>query len=103
VPEYIKNNNIDIVIANGENSSDGVGINSKIFKNLLEAGINVITMGNHTWGKKDIFNIIDDERLIRPANYSKDVPGKGYGIYELNGKNIAVINLIRKSRYECFK
>jgi len=94
IPEYIRNNNIDFVIANGENASDGVGINSKIFNNLMEAGINAITMGNHTWGKKDIFNILDDERLIRPANYPKNVPGHGYAIYETCGKKIAVINLI---------
>ena len=94
IPEYIRNNNIDFVIANGENASEGVGINSKIFNTLMEAGINVVTMGNHTWGKKDIFNILDDGRLIRPANYPKNVPGRGYGIYEANGKKIAVINLM---------
>ena len=94
VPEYVRNNNINFVIANGENASDGMGINSKIFNTLMETGIDVVTMGNHTWGKKDIFNILDDERLIRPANYSRNVPGHGYGIYEVNGKKIAVMNLI---------
>lgn len=46
-------------------------------------------MGNHTWGKKDIFKFVDHPKLLRPANYSKGVPGKGYGIYECNGKKIA--------------
>jgi len=92
--EMKQTDNIDFVIANGENSADGMGINTKIFNSLTEAGVNVITMGNHTWGKKDIFNIIDDTRLLRPANYPKNVPGNGYGIYEVSGKKIAVINLI---------
>ena len=51
--------NIDFTIVNGENSAEGMGITSKIFKDLMFSGVNVITMGNHTWGKKDIFNIID--------------------------------------------
>ena len=51
-------------------------------------------MGNHTWGKKDIFKFIDRPKLIRPANYPKGVVGKGYGIYNSGNKNIAVINLI---------
>ena len=94
LPKLIKDRKIDFVIANGENSADGMGITSKIFKDLMLAGVNVVTMGNHTWGKKDIFNIIDNKNLIRPANYPKGVFGNGYGIYECKGKKIAVINLI---------
>ena len=94
LPQYIKKEKIDFVIANGENSADGMGITSKIFNELLASGVNVITMGNHTWGKKDIFNIIENNNLLRPANYPKDVLGNGYGIYECNDKAICVINLI---------
>ena len=94
LPKIIKERKIDFVIANGENSADGMGITSKIFKDLQLAGVNVITMGNHTWGKKDIFNIIDNKNLLRPANYPKDVVGNKFGIYECKGKKIAVINLI---------
>ena len=94
LPQYIKKEEIDFVIANGENSADGMGITSKIFKDLMFSGVNVVTMGNHTWGKKDIFNIIENKNLLRPANYPKDVLGNGYGIYECNGKAICVINLI---------
>ena len=97
LPKFKKDNNIDFVIANGENSADGMGITSKIFKELLVSGVDVVTMGNHTWGKKDIFNIIDNKKLLRPANYPKDVLGNGYGIYECNGKKIAVINLIGRA------
>ena len=97
LPKIIKEEKIDFVIANGENSADGMGITSKIFKELMVAGVNVVTMGNHTWGKKDIFNIIDNKNLIRPANYPKDVVGKGYEIYNCRDKKIAVINLIGRA------
>jgi len=85
---------IDFVIVNGENSAEGMGITQKNFDDILSQKVDVITMGNHTWGKKDIFKFIDHPKLIRPANYPKDVVGKGYGIYKCNDKKIAVINLI---------
>ena len=94
-------NNIDFMIVNGENVADGMGITKKHFDEILGLGANAVTMGNHTWGKRDIFNFIDDPKLIRPANYPSGVCGKGYGIYECKGKKIAVINLLRKNRYEC--
>lgn len=97
LPKFKKDNKIDFVIANAENSADGMGITSKIFKELLVAGVDVVTMGNHTWGKKDIFSFIDNPKLIRPANYSKGVVGKGFGIYECKGKKIGVINLIGRT------
>ena len=85
---------LDFIIANGENSADGMGITTQIFNNLISYGVNVITMGNHTWGKKDIFTIINENALLVPANFAKSVPGKGYNIFECNNKKIAVINLI---------
>ena len=94
LPKMKKNENIDFVIANGENSADGMGITSNIFKELLALGIDAITMGNHTWGKKDIFSFISNKQLIRPANYPDGVGGNGYGIYECHGKKIGVIDLI---------
>ena len=94
LPEIIKNENIDFVIVNGENSAEGMGMTEKNFKDILSQKVDVITMGNHTWGKKDIFKFIDHPKLIRPANYPKGVVGKGYNIFECNNKKIAVINLI---------
>ena len=94
IPNYVNQNKIDFVIANGENSADGMGITLKIYEDLKKSKVDVVTMGNHTWGKKEIFNFIEDENIVRPANYPEGVPGKGYNIYEKNGKNIAVINLI---------
>lgn len=94
LPTYKKQNNMDFVIANGENSADGMGITKKIYDDLKKCGVDMVTMGNHTWGKKEIFNFIEDESIIRPANYPSNVPGVGYRIKECNGKKIAVINLI---------
>ena len=89
-----KEEKIDFVITNGENSAGGMGISEKIYREMLDLGVNAITMGNHTWGKKDIFKFIDEPQILRPANYPKGVVGKGLGIYECKGKKIAVMNFI---------
>lgn len=94
LPELRKKEGVDFVIVNGENSAEGMGMTEKNFKEILEEKVDVITMGNHTWGKKDIFKFIDHPKLIRPANYTKGVVGKGYNIYSCKDKKIAVINLI---------
>ncbi len=97
LPNFRKENNIDFVIVNAENSAGGMGITTQIFNNLKALNIDCVTMGNHTWGKKDIFTFIDDEKLLRPANYSRGVVGKGYNIYECKNKKICVINLIGRT------
>lgn len=86
--------NADFVIANGENAAAGKGITRKIYKNFLEWGIHVITMGNHTWNKKEIFDFIDEaDRMIRPANFPPGTPGTGINITKYNQWKVAVINL----------
>ena len=97
LPNLKQREKIDFVIVNGENVADGVGITEKLFKQIIYAGADVVTLGNHTWAKKDIFNFIDDEKIIRPANYPKNVLGKGYSIYQYKNKQIAVINLIGRT------
>ncbi len=92
--EIKEKENIDFCIVNAENVAEGMGITEKAFQTLLKMKVDCITMGNHTWGKKDIFNFIDNPKLIRPANYSKNNPGKGYQIFHCKDKRIAVINLI---------
>ena len=97
LPKLIKEQKIDFVIVNGENVAGGMGITKKHFDEIIKAGCNVVTMGNHTWGKKDIFTFIDDERLVRPANYPKGVVGKGFRIFTCKNKKIAVINLLGRT------
>ena len=94
LPNLKKEENIDFIVANGENSAEGMGITNSIFKELLALGVDVVTMGNQTWGKKDIFSFISHKQLIRPANYPEGVVGKGYGIYECNGKSCSVCSEI---------
>ncbi len=97
LPKLRQEAKIDFVIVNAENSAGGMGITTAIFNDLKRLNVNAITMGNHTWGKKDIFSFIDDELINRPANYSRGVVGKGYHIYKQNGKNICVVNLIGRT------
>lgn len=85
-----------VVVLNGENAADGRGITEKIYKDFLSLGVDVITMGNHTWDNYDIYNFIDDAtRLIRPANYTRNdrVPGQGMKIIRVNHQKVAIINL----------
>lgn len=97
LPKIIEKENIDFTVVNAENTSGGMGLNEKDFNTLMKMKIDCITMGNHTWGKKDIFSFIDNAKIIRPANYSKGLPGRGYNIYECKNKKIAVINLIGRT------
>jgi metallophosphoesterase (TIGR00282 family) len=89
----------DLVVANGENAAGGRGLTAKVARELYQMGIDVITMGNHTWDQRDILQIIDsDPCLIRPANYPSAAPGKGYVIYETkNRRQVAVVNLIGRA------
>lgn len=86
--------NPHIIIANGENAAAGRGITGAIAREFFEWGIHGITMGNHTWDNKDIFEWIDDEpRIVRPANYAPEAPGQGMAIIKAGGKQLAIINL----------
>lgn len=83
-----------IIIVNGENAAAGRGITRTIAREFFEWGVHGITMGNHTWDNKDIFEWIDEEpRIVRPANFSSEAPGKGMAIIKANGKQLAIINL----------
>lgn len=96
--EIINAYNVSFVIANGENAAHGRGITETMYNELLENGINVLTMGNHTFDNHDIFNFIDSAKfLLRPANMDKSVPGKGYDIFTINDIKIGVINLMGRT------
>ena len=97
LPHAIKNNNIDFVIANGENSAGGFGITGPICKELYSYGVDVITTGNHLWDQKEINSYIDqDNRLLKPYNFAEGTPGLGVNTYvsKKTGQKIAVINLM---------
>lgn len=85
---------VHFTVVNGENAS-GVGITPRQARGILEAGADVITLGNHTWNRIQIGDFLDKEpRILRPANYAGRVPGRGMGVYACKGLRIAVLNLM---------
>lgn len=101
VINYIKNNKsqkgFDFIIVNGENAAHGFGITQNICDQLFYVGVDVITLGNHTFDQKDDLQLFDREkRLIRPMNYPKGTPGRGFVIIEMpfSKRKIIVVNLI---------
>ncbi len=95
VPVIRKRENIDMVIANGENAAGGSGLTPKIFDSLIQMGVDVITSGDHVFKKKEVLDIIDFEnRLLRPANFPDSAPGHGSTLISRpNGLRVGVINL----------
>jgi metallophosphoesterase (TIGR00282 family) len=93
--DLIEQRQIDLVIANGENSASGFGITPRIAEELLGFGIDVITGGNHSWDKREILDFMPHEpRLLRPANFAQSNPGSGLYLGEAkNGVKFAVLNL----------
>ncbi|NLW23855.1 MAG: TIGR00282 family metallophosphoesterase [Clostridia bacterium] len=94
LPRLYEKYELDMVIANGENSAGGNGITRSIVNELFSYKIDIITMGNHVWDRKEIVEFIDNQPfLIRPANYPPGTPGKGFAIYEIKNIKVGVINL----------
>src|SRR3954447_23652020 len=84
----------DFVVVNGENVAGGVGITSKTAHELLSLGVDAITLGNHAYRHRDVYEYLDREpRIIRPANFPKGSPGRGHTVVEANGLRLGVINL----------
>ena len=97
LPNLIRKKKIDFAVVNGENAADpGVGITRKNVDDILKAGADVITTGNHVWDQKETVNFISSERrLLRPENLLKESPGIGFDIYNAkNNKKVAVLNLM---------
>lgn len=102
--EYLKKNlwklrdskKIDYVIANGENASEIHGVGAKDAQAILDSGVDFITLGNHTWNKRDIYQFLDanGESIIRPANYPGSAPGYGYAIVDIQGYRALIINVL---------
>jgi metallophosphoesterase (TIGR00282 family) len=85
---------IDLVIANGENLAGGFGITREKAEEIFNSGVNIITSGNHIWDKKEILNFIENEpRILRPANFPDQVPGRGSTLVNVNSFKVGIINL----------
>jgi metallophosphoesterase (TIGR00282 family) len=84
----------DFVVVNGENSAGGVGITQKTARELLELGVDAITLGNHAYRHREVYELLDrEERIVRPANYPKGSPGRGQTVVERDGMRLGVVNL----------
>jgi len=85
---------LDFVVVNAENAASGFGTTSKIAGQVIQAGADVLSGGNHTFDQKELLSVIDtDNRILRPINYPDPTPGRGYAIYDApRGKKIMVIN-----------
>ena len=86
---------VDLVVANGENASEIHGVSASDASAILDAGVDLITLGNHTFGRKDLFSMLSDsENIIRPANYPPLAPGGGYTTLNVEGYKILCINIL---------
>jgi 2',3'-cyclic-nucleotide 2'-phosphodiesterase len=84
----------DFVVVNGENAAGGVGITQKTARELLETGADAITLGNHAFRHREVYDLLDKEpRIVRPANYPKGSPGRGHTVVENDGTRLGVVNL----------
>ncbi len=96
LPKLIKKEKIDFVIANGENLAHGKGMTEKTYQEMKNTGIDCFTSGNHIWAKKEFIPHMEDKKIkvLRPANYPPDAPGRGYEIFEVGTQKLVVINLM---------
>lgn len=94
--EFVKVNEIDCVIANAENAAGGSGITSQIREKLLKYGVNLITLGDHAYRKREIIPVLEScDDIVRPANMSPNSAGKDFAVYQTSkGVTVAVVSLI---------
>jgi len=93
--EICRRENIDFVVANGENAAAGNGLDIDSAETLLDAGVDVLTSGNHIWQKREIYTYLDDyPTVIRPANYRASNPGSGWTVIDNGQTRILVINVM---------
>lgn len=96
VPGLAKSEGIDLVIANAENASGGLGVDIKSAEELRSGGVHVLTSGNHIWKKKEIYSYLEENSfLLRPANYPQGAPGRGWVEWEnAAGLRALIVNLM---------
>lgn len=94
IPVIRKENDVDMVVANGENAAGGNGLTHEVLDELLSSGVDVLTSGNHIFDKKEVFEFLDDiPAVLRPLNLPRSTPGHGYVVTSRHGVPVAVINV----------
>jgi metallophosphoesterase (TIGR00282 family) len=95
LPSLRRRHEVDFAVVNLENAAGGFGFTPDIARELLDAGADCLTSGNHVWKKREAYGYIDSEpRMLRPANYPDGAPGRGYGLYVVGERQIAVANIM---------
>lgn len=96
LPEWKKTYEADLIIANGENIAHGKGVSKETLQKLFESGVEVVTSGNHIWSFKEAFEILKDQAipLLRPANYSARLPGRGACVVNVGTRRVLIVNLM---------
>ncbi|MCY0876399.1 MAG: TIGR00282 family metallophosphoesterase [Firmicutes bacterium] len=99
LPRILEDYPADVVIANAENAApNGRGITPKIAEQLYDIGVEILTMGNHTWDQREAYQwLADDMRVVRPANFHVDAPGRGYTFCKVGKSELAIGNLIGRT------
>ncbi len=95
LPDLLARERVDFCLANGENAAGGMGITRAVADELFAAGIDILTMGNHVWDKKEVYQFIDHEtRMVRPLNYPDGTPGRGSVLVQTKKKlKVGVVNV----------
>lgn len=95
IPQLRRDLTLDFVVVNGENAAHGFGITQEICRSFYDAGVDVITTGNHVWDRREIIDYIGgDARLLRPLNYPEATPGAGANVYAVNGRRVMVLQVM---------
>ncbi|HBL36948.1 MAG TPA: TIGR00282 family metallophosphoesterase [Firmicutes bacterium] len=96
LPKLTKEYAPDLTVVNGENAAGGFGLTMEVAEELLQNGVDVITLGNHTWKHKEINQVLDRyKEVLRPANYPPGTPGEGFGLFVArNGYPVGILNLM---------
>ncbi len=96
LPDLVETHRFDFVVVNGENAAGGFGITEEIAQDLIDAGADVITLGNHAWDQREALVFIERQpKLLRPVNYPKGTPGRGANLYVArNGARVLVMNVM---------
>lgn len=95
LPTLKENYQVDLTIANGENLAGGIGATPQVVRELIDAGVDIITLGNHVWHRKAMVQAIDDfDCLVRPANYPEGTPGRGSILYDNGQSRIGVVTVL---------
>ncbi len=95
IPLAREQHQIDVCIANGENAAGGFGLTAQTAEEMFASGVDVITTGNHIWDKREFRSYLEQsDRVLRPANYPPGTPGKGVGIFSVDGLSVGILNIM---------